>query len=352
MKSVLIAGGGIIGLSAAWRLAQAGCAVTLCDQSRVGAEASWAAAGMLAPGGEFGVASEEAQLACESRALYGAFVRELEAASGEAVDYSECGALELAFSDEELAHLEAKAARQAEFGIQSKPVTAKHAAVFWPRLNARRMAGGRFYPNDAVVDPRDLTRALAVACRRQGVSIVENCGVARMRVQRDSIEVTCRAGASQYDAAVIAAGAWSSRIPVDGVPALPESEPVKGQLIGYAQPAQTCPTILRQSHRYMIQRVNGMLIVGASMERSGFDQSLSESVKGELAAWAGTVLPHLAETSPTESWTGLRPASDRLRVEHWHSDRLLLAYGHFRNGILLAPLTAARITGLNRCLNW
>ncbi len=339
---VLVAGGGIIGLSIAWRLAQTGCRVELCERGAIGGEASWAAAGMLAPGGEFESPSPEAELAFASRALYREFARELEETSGEVVDYQENGALELAYSEGENAALQAKAERQRGVGIESKPVSPKHAGTFWPRLDANRLAGARFYPHDGVVDPRGLTRALQVVCQRTGVLLREHCAVDRLEVMSRHI----RFGEQSYDFAVIAAGAWSSSIEVTGAPALPSAEPVKGQLIAYQQPAQTCSTIVRQGHHYMLQRSNGLLIVGSSMQRAGFDRSLSDDVTRELAGWAGQVLPHLAETTPSSAWIGFRPAAETLHLRRWHSDRLILAYGHFRNGILLAPITADRVKQL------
>jgi glycine oxidase len=342
---ILIAGGGVIGLSIAWRLAQAGQSVTVCEKSRTGGEASWAAAGMLAPGGEFTTRSHESDLAIESRALYPGFVSELENVTRESVDYRECGALELAYSEAELAAIENKAEQQqAALGISSKRVTPANAATFWPRLDASRIFGGRFYPNDAVVNPRELSHALAIACRQLGVSITEQSDVTAIDVTKTGTRVTCGTGTQTYAAAVIAAGAWSSSIRVTGVPALPTTEPVKGHLIAYRQPAQTCSTIIRQGHYYMLQRSNGLLVAGSSMERVGFDRAISERVTNDLAVWAGSVLPHLAETTPTTSWVGFRPAAETLYMGPWHSDRLLLAYGHFRNGILLAPLTALRIS--------
>lgn len=333
---MLIAGGGIIGLSIAWRLASAGCKVTLCDKNRFGAEASWAAAGMLPPGGEFTERSDEAELAMASRALYPEFVRGLEAASGTSIDYQERGALELAFTPDELASLNAKAVKQeAELGIASKSVMPARAGTFWPRLDSKSLAGARFYPGDALVDPRDLTRALAMACSNAGVEVREGVRVNNIHLN-----------ACGYDRIVIAAGAWSSAIGIDGVPPLPPCEPVRGQIIAWQQPAQTCPTIIRQGRNYMLQRANGLLLVGASMERAGFDREVSPAVTEELWQWAGTVLPHLAETAPEMSWVGFRPASDGLQLGPWHSERVLLAYGHFRNGVLLAPVTAQRIAAM------
>jgi glycine oxidase len=130
---------------------------------------------------------------------------------------------------------------------------------------------------------------------------------------------------------------------VEGAPALPGTEPVKGHLIGYQQPAGTCHTIVRHAHTYLLQRASGLLICGASVERVGFDREISPDVVASIAEQAAFVFPHLRETAPSEVWTGLRPGSDALRVGCWHSNRLYLAYGHYRNGILLAPLTAERI---------
>jgi glycine oxidase len=126
---------------------------------------------------------------------------------------------------------------------------------------------------------------------------------------------------------------------------------VKGHLIGYQQPEQTCNTIVRHGRTYLMQRSNGLLIAGSSMERVGFDRELDPVIESDLAKRAGFIMPHLTETSPTESWMGFRPASDDLHVGVWHSPRLYLAYGHFRNGILLAPVTAERIAG-DVSANW
>ena len=143
---------------------------------------------------------------------------------------------------------------------------------------------------------------------------------------------------------VLAAGAWSSELAIEGVPSIPAAEPVKGHLLGYLQPDQTCTTIIRRANMYLLQRSNGMLLAGASVERVGFDREIKPEVVAKLAAEAGAILPHLSETTPSESWIGFRPGSDRLHVGAWHSKRFYLAYGHFRNGILLAPWTAALLS--------
>jgi glycine oxidase len=341
--SVAVIGGGIIGLSIAWQLAREGWRVAVLEKNLAGGEASWAGAGMLSPGGEVEGHSALADLAMESRELYGRFIRELEAASGFAIDYQECGAVDLAYGAEEMQHLEERGACQASLGIVSKPVLADQIAAFWPRLRTKGLKGGRFYPEDAIVNPREVVLATAAACRKQDVQILQNCEVTRIEIGERAARVQACGMNAAYQAAVIAAGAWSNEIAVEGVAPIPVAEPVKGHLIGYQQPAQTCNTIVRHGHSYFLQRANGLLIAGTSVERVGFDREVRREIVAGLQSQTEFIFPHLCETKPSEAWMGFRPASDAVHIEAWHSERLYLAYGHYRNGILLAPVTAQKI---------
>lgn len=340
MTTVGIAGGGIIGMSAAWRLVQAGLRVTVFEKSKIGMEASWAAAGMLSPGGEFEEDTPLARMAIESRDLYRAFVEELQAESGVEIDFQEAGALDVAYSDTEMDALAERAERQAKIGIPSKRVSAAHVATFWPRLNRERLAGGYFYPGDAAVDPRQVTAALRMVCEKHGVVVKE-------RTEATSIALT-NAGASinndVYNAVIIACGAWSGKLSIAGLPKLPDTQPIRGHLLGYPQPEQICQGIVRRDHTYLLQRKNGFFLVGATTEDVGFDRTINPAQAAELERKAGFLMPHLQETMPAEIWNGLRPNSDELHLGWWHSDLVYLAYGHHRNGILLAPATAERIT--------
>ena len=340
--SIAIAGGGIIGLSTAWRLAQRGFNVTVYDRGSVGGEASWAGAGMLSLGGEIDGPSELATLAIESRRLYPAFIRELVETSGLGIDFQELGAMDLAYSAEEWAALEARAEGQVSIGIDSRAVPPANVAEFCPRVRTEGLVGARFYPGDGLVNPREAVVALCAVCRRLGVRFLQNCVVETIADSGGSVEITTPSGSEIVQAAVIAAGAWSGSITVSPVP-VPASSPVKGHLLGYQQPSQTCGTIIRHGHSYLMQRANGLLIAGASVEHVGFDRRIDSQVVSELAAAAGFVMPHLLETSPTEIWTGFRPGSDELRLGRWQGSNVYLAYGHYRNGILLAPVTAERI---------
>jgi glycine oxidase len=154
--------------------------------------------------------------------------------------------------------------------------------------------------------------------------------------------VTTSEATEMFHVTLIAAGAWSGSIAVVPAP-IPASAPVKGHLLGYQQPSQTCNTIIRHGHTYLMQRENGLLIAGASVEHVGFDRAIDTQVVAELSAQAGFVMPHLLETSPTEVWIGFRPGSGEIQLGRWESGHVYLAYGHYRNGILLAPVTAERL---------
>lgn len=341
--AIAVAGGGVIGLSIAWRLAQLGWEVTVYEKSALASESSWAGAGMLAPGGEIERPSELATLAIESRALYGNFVSELESASGLTVDYQECGGLDVAYTDAEWSDLKARSEAQSSLAITHRRVQPVQISTFWPRIRKEGLVGGIFYPGDAIVNPHELNAALIAACNRAHVVFKERCAVTNVDISDTGALVKTQKDHRLFTAAIIAAGAWSSSVLVTNVAPLPEAEPIKGHLIGYNQPEQTCNTIVRHRHMYFLQRANGLMIAGASVEHAGFDRDIKPSVVAELVGKAGFVFPHLAETTPSQIWTGLRPGSDRLQMGQWHSPHLYLAYGHYRNGILLAPVTAERI---------
>ncbi len=332
-SDVVIAGAGIIGASIAWRLAQAGAVVTLLDAGGLGGEASWAGAGMLAPGGEYLNKGRWASFALESLALYPAFVAALEREAELPIDLRRCGALETAADEAEWQELLARRATQAEFGIR-----------------AEITPGGVFYPDDALVDPRDVTRALRAACGKWKVRIVEQARVSQIRVGAESARIETAEGAFSAPAAVLAAGAWSSSIPVAneaGPVSIPRSFPVRGHLLGFHLPPGSVPAILRQGHTYVMQRSSGFVIAGTSSEEVGFDRDLDPAVVAEIHRRATRLLPALRTAAEPTAWLGFRPATENYEpvIERLPGSCLWLAYGHYRNGILLTPATAALVAG-------
>ena len=318
----LIIGGGIIGCSIAWRLAQRGLKITVIDAGRIGHEASLAGAGMLAPGGEAVSASSEAgpespwaRRMVESLAMYPDFVRELEAASGLKIEFQICGAYEYPSADADWAQLLARAGKQRALGIES--------VVEGERL---------FFPGDGQVKPRHVVNALKVAAAELGVEFIEDTPVQAI----ESNGVRTAKGLVQAGFTVLAAGAWASQL----MPELPRSFPVKGHLIGYRMPAGSVPHIERRGHHYILQRKCGFTIAGSTSELVGFDRTLDLEIVANLHEETKRYLLSLPDEWES-AWIGFRPAVDgEPRVERWRDSNLWLAYGHFRNGILLAPLTA------------
>ena len=337
----IIVGAGIIGSSIAWRLAKRGVKVTLIDKGPMGGEASYAGAGMLAPGGEYDGHSYWAQMAVSSLAIYPEFVRELEEASGMGIDFRVCGALEFAKTAAAWDELTAKAARQAAIGIPSTVVGRSEVARMAPLAEAEGWAGVRHYPAEAEVDPRSVLRALGKVLEALGVVILEGQHVEGVSKHGRRI---C-AGSIEADVAVLAAGAWSSQITIEAAELLPQSEPVKGHLLGYQLAAQSLGPILRCGHTYILQRKNGYTIAGATTEHVGFDRTLCAEAGDQIAMEAKRLLPDLTRAGKPDLWNGIRPgiASGEPQVGRVGNLAVWAAYGHYRNGILLAPTTAETI---------
>jgi glycine oxidase len=321
-------------------MARAGLRVVIIDAREAAAEASWAGAGMLAPGGEIDTQSELAALALRSRRAYEGFVRELESETGFDIDFQQCGAFELAANDAEMAALERKANLQQSMGIPSE-------SRRWRDVEAR------FYPEDAIVDPRQVTAALRTACLRVGVILREHEPAREVapdgRWVRTSSETI-----QDPDGVLIAAGAWSSSL----CPALARTIPVRGHLVSWNLPPGTLPSIVRHDHTYLLQRRNGTLIAGSSTEDVGFDRAIDHSVVADIRNRAARLLPALANLEPSACWIGFRPAIAAAEgvasapVIGQIGPKLWAAVGHYRNGILLAPETARLVAeSVLRCVS-
>jgi glycine oxidase len=344
----IVIGAGIIGASIAWKLARAGLRVSILDAGSMGGEASWAGAGMLAPGGEVVTRDVWLDLALQSLRMYSEYVGQLEAESGVSIDYRRCGAVEVAFEGEEYQALARRAELQRPLGIPSLALDDAELRQLVPIFD-RAAAGALFYAADAIVDPRDIMRALRTVCCAAGIEIREGWRASRIKLSADSVQVENERGDVRHAAAgVLAAGAWSSEIAVSGItiPPLPRAFPVKGHLTGYDCSPRTLGPILRRGHTYLLQRSSGFTIAGTSSEDVGFHRSIDAEVVNDITARVCELLPALAGERPVAAWAGFRPAADSAGpvIQRAGDSPLWLAYGHYRNGILLAPVTAARIS--------
>ncbi len=317
----MVVGGGIVGMSITWNLARQGQSVAVYDAGTIGGESSWAGAGMLAPGGETQSDSPFARALVASNALYPEFVRELTAESGVPIDYRRCGAFEFTDTDEEWGEVLSRAAMQRQLGIASEIVR----------------PGQLHYPDDAVVDPRNVVRALRVACERRGVTFHEGRPVTAIRAKGAAITEP-----EPADSAVLAAGAWSGSIPVfvDGErqPLVP-SEPVRGHLVSWQLEKEAAGPVLRNGSTYIVQRSSGLTIGGSTHEHVAFDRTLDAAIIADIERRAARLLPRLAAVPRASAWIGFRPfaENDQTQTTRLGESPVYLAYGHYRNGILLAP---------------
>jgi glycine oxidase len=343
-----VVGGGIIGLACAWRAAQRGLAVRLLDGGGPGS-ASYAAAGMLAPASELGESARRlVPLSRASYARYPAFVEELEQATAAEVAFRLCGSLVVALDEDAEPELGALHALQQEEGLESELLDAAACRALEPRLAGETRAG-LWTRDEGQVDPRALVAALREACVAAGVRIDHGAHVGRALLDGDRLTGVATANEEiRADHVLLAAGAHSGA--ADWLPEAvrPPVEPVKGQLLRARLPEPPATHLVRSASAYVVPRPDGRVVVGATSERSGFDESRSPEVETQLLAAARRFLPAIVAVADVEHCVGFRPGTpDGLPIVGATAlDGLLVATGHYRNGILLAPVTADAIAAL------
>ncbi len=345
----IIVGAGVIGLACAWRAASRGLRVVVVERDRPGAGASDVAAGMLAPVGEASWGEDRLlELALESHRLWPGFAAELAAASGREVGLLELGALHVALDRDEAAELRRQFELMRARDLAAEWMRAGRARELEPGLGAATAAV--LAPADAAVDPRALLPALAGAFESAGGAIVAGEVTGGLFEDERLTGVRTADGRElRATTTVLAAGAWSG---AGWLPerARPPIRPVKGQILTLRGPASTpvCERIVVTERVYLVPRGDGRLIVGATSEERGFETTVTAGGVHELLREAYRVLPEVAELELIEASAGLRPATpdNAPLIGPGEIPGLALATGHFRNGILLAPVTAERIAAL------
>ncbi|GII83667.1 glycine oxidase ThiO [Sphaerisporangium siamense] len=346
---VVVVGGGVAGLSVAWRAAQAGHAVTVADPSP-GSGATHAAAGMLAPVSEVSYTEEPLlRLGLASLELWPSFAAELARESGVDVDHRAEGTLDVAFGADDLTALDETAAFMEGLGLRVERLTGRECRRAEPML-APAVRGGLLASGDAWVDPRRVTAALLAALARRGAAVVAE-HVAGLAVEGGAARgVRLRGGrVIAADRVVLAAGAWSGSL--EGLPpgVLPPVRPVKGQIMrlhGAPGFLRRCVRgVVHGSSAYLVPRGDGEIVLGATQEEMGFDTRVTAGGLWELLRDARELVPGVTELEVADVCAGLRPGTpDNLPVLGPAAmEGLLLATGHHRGGVLLAPLTAAML---------
>jgi glycine oxidase len=345
---VAIVGGGLIGVSTALELSRRKLRVVVFDRQHAGREASWAAAGMLAPSPDGPEAASLVPLARESLRLYPEFVRSIEEVSGKKAAFEQRGAFEIFFGDRgdgESAR-DAFVARQRSLGISTEPVPVRSVREKEPALGPRAVAAA-WLPDEAFVDPRQLMEAALTAAEAQGIELRANCEVTGLLDQGGRCRgVLSQEGRTETRHVVIAAGCFSSHA-ADEVGRNSGVRPVRGQMLCFRRPGLTLGHVLRCGHNYLVPRADGRIVAGSTLEEAGFEKIVTPGGVRKITDAALEFVPALEGAEIVEMWAGLRPGTpDGLPVLGPTTiDGLILATGHYRNGILLAPITAKMIAG-------
>jgi len=341
-REVIVVGGGVIGLSIAWRAAQSGLSVTLLERDRFGRGATHAAAGMLAPVAEadFGDAGRSlVELGLASAASWPQFAAGLERDSGLPSRLRADGTLVLARDRDEAEALERQLAYRRRLGLAVERITPSGARELEPAL-APSLRLALAITGESSVDPRWVCDALVLAARSAGAELREHCEVAALLRSGERVSGVALGDGRELSAdhVVLAAGAWSAAL--SDVPV----RPVKGQIMRLrdADGPGLLGRTLRFEGGYVVTRGDGSYVLGASSEERGFDTSITARPLYELLRDASELVPGLLDLEIEEITVGLRPGSpDNLPLIGASDERgLILACGHFRNGVLLAPLTA------------
>ena len=347
--ATIVIGAGVIGLGIAWRLAQAGCHVTVYDRGEAGHGASWAAAGMLAAAAETEPGEETLlKLTLESQRLWPDFAGELEAAAGISVEYRDEGTLVVALTRDDAAQLRHSYDFQKGLGLDLHWLTGAEARAREPHLKPG-LAAAVWSPRDHQVENRRLGRALATAARNAGAELIEHCPVREIMLAGNrAAGIISEKGPQRADLVVLAAGAWSRQI--GGIPAaqLPPVRPIKGQMLALQMDprAPLIRHVVWLPHGYLVPRLDGRLIVGGTVEERGFDERLTAGGLLALLDGAWRAVPTIEELPIAETWVGFRPGSrdDAPMLGPSGLDGLVVATGHHRNGILLTPVSAATVS--------
>ncbi|MFH0982355.1 MAG: glycine oxidase ThiO [Planctomycetota bacterium] len=350
---VIVIGGGAIGLCVAWRLGQRGIRVTLLERGACGQEASWAAAGILAPGNP-NRRGPMSTLHLKSLDLYPAFVAELQEATSLDLEYTRCGRIELCATEQRyrmgLSEVRAAASRRMPDG---QPVlemfTLEQAKEREPGIGCEAF-GALLCRVSARVRNTRLFKALRGACELAGVTLLEDCPVEGLVVAGEQVRgVVAKAGHFAADRVVLAAGAWSSSLH----PRLEQVArvfPSKGQAVLLHMEQSPVVGIIKRQHCYLVARPDGDVYLGATDEpEAGFNKRPTTAAMSTLMAAALEMLPWLAEASVVEMWAGLRPRTEDNRPMIGPVpglEGLIAAYGHYKTGLVFAPLTARIVCDL------
>ncbi len=341
---VVVIGGGVIGLAIARALLLRGAGqVMLIERARPGAEASHAAAGMLAPQAEAAIADAFFELACASRDLYPAFASELREETGTDIELERTGTLYLAFTEKDEQEIERRYSWQHRAGLSVEHLSADEARRLEPCVSPA-VRGALRFPLDVQVENRRLIAALSTSIEKHGVRLLTETHVKSLIMERGRIlGVETSRGAVHAPVVVVAAGAWTSFLTSSGntLP-LVSIEPVRGQMLCFETNPRLARHVIYSPRGYLVPRLDGRLLAGSTTEHAGFEKRVTGAGVHAITSHALEIAPAVGNLPLVDSWAGLRPRAE----DGWpvigacaETQGLFYATAHYRNGILLAPLT-------------
>ncbi len=345
---VVIVGGGIIGGSIAFELARRNLRVAVLDRQELMHEASWAAAGMLSPAPDNPAAIPLVPLGRASLALYPNFVAAVEEASEMRTGYRTGGALEVLCHGDEERELSTLVALHHGLGLACEPLRLEEAREMEPALG-RDARAAAFLPDEASVNTRLLTAAVLAAAETAGTTLCPGMEVTSLAKAGDRC-IGVRTAEDETISAqhvVLAAGCWTSRIS-EAAPYAP-TRPVRGQMVALRHAGKTIRRVLRSERGYIVPRDHSTpqkLVAGSTLENAGYEKAVTSGGLEQILGAVNELAPSLAGAEIVETWSGLRPGTpDQLPIiGPTDIEGLMIATGHYRNGILLAPVTAKLIT--------
>ena len=339
----VIAGGGLIGASIALELAEAGLKVGLFDAREPGREASWASGGMISPAPENPGMIPFVPMSLASVALYPEFIRKVEELSGINVGYQKNGALDVILDGNVQEELSTVIALQHGVGLKAQALSAEQARQMEPSLT-EEMQAAIFREDEASLDTRAFVDATLKAAAKKGVEISAGNGAKALWKSGGRCKgLTLENGQVEAKWTVIAAGCFSARI--EGAAPYAPVFPAKGQMLALRCESVELKRILWLEHKYLVPRKDGRIVAGSTIERTGFDHDVTAGGVQLILREVMKMVPALENARIEETWAGLRPDSpDHLPIiGPTDVDGLLIATGHFRSGVLLAPVTARMI---------
>lgn len=341
MNKVLIIGGGLIGLSIARELKKNGVSqITILERGEIGKESSYAAGGMLAVHAETNKLDDFYHICNESLNLYTDFAEELLGETGIDIQLDKAGTLYLAFNNHDIQEIRERYEWQKSAGLEVEHLSAVEIHKLEPFVSPD-VVEGLFFPKDWQVENRILLTALQKFCQLSGVEIIENTEITKLLSDNGKIiGAASNSGRFFADTVILATGAWTSFIKTEGF-SLPKVKPIRGQIVSYQTAKRLFSKVIYSPRGYLVPREDGRVLAGSTSEDVGFDKSVTDLGIEIIKEKVFEIAPSLANLEIKESWAGLRPfASDSLPVLGDLAENLLIATAHYRNGILLAPITA------------